>query len=245
MIQTTTGLGATLATLNFSINLAAYLYSRSPTRAGFISKISRVLGRTPSKTVLTVMGKVPSISFLTPLGSLLSDWRKTLRLTSLIPLYIKLKSLMSRKNFGEMDPVLRRVVLLQCIAYITFQAIENISHLHAKGILAPSIVEKRGGLTIWIAWSCRAWCVGILCDFLRLWRVAVIEKSSRSKTAQEQEDLDRTWWNHLKVAALWLPVAVHASYYPEGVRSMNAGTVAFLSLLAGWNNFENHWRATA
>ncbi|OQU94850.1 hypothetical protein CLAIMM_01141 [Cladophialophora immunda] len=216
LIQTTAGLGAVLATINFSANLAAYLAVRSPTRS---DQIYRVLWRTRWKGLPDVLATAPSISsVLTPLSSLISDWRKTQRLTGLIPLYVRLKFLISRKTFREMDPVLHRLVLLQCNAYIIFQAIENICHLHGKGILPSSVVEKRGGIAKWIAWSCRAWCVGVVSDFLRLWREAEIEKKNGAKkTAQEQADFNRKWWNEFMVTACWFPVAVHSSFYPTGI----------------------------
>ncbi|KIW99255.1 uncharacterized protein Z519_00918 [Cladophialophora bantiana CBS 173.52] len=178
-------------------------------------------------------------------NSLISDWRKTQRLTGLIPLYVRLKFLTSRKTLREMDPILHRLVLLQCNAYIVFQAIENICHLQGKGILPLSMIEKRGGMAKWIAWSCRAWCVGVVSDFFRLWREAEIEKKKCGrKTAQEQADFNRKWWNELMVAACWLPVAVHSSFYPKGIRGMNAGIVSLLGLIASLNSFRNQWRAT-
>ncbi|EXJ76479.1 uncharacterized protein A1O5_00987 [Cladophialophora psammophila CBS 110553] len=243
LIQTTAGLGAVLATINFSANLATYLSVRSSTQSDLVY---RFLWRTRSKRSPSVLTKALSISsILTPLSSLISDWRKTQRLTGLIPLYVRLKFLTSRKTLREMDPILHRLVLLQCNAYIVFQAIENICHLQGKGILPSSMIEKRGGMAKWIAWSCRAWCVGVVSDFFRLWREAEIEKKKRGrKTAQEQADFNRKWWNELMVAACWLPVAVHSSFYPKGIRGMNAGIVSLLSLIASLNSFRNQWRTT-
>ena len=246
MIQTTAGLSAALATLNFSINLAAYLRARSSTRlslpAGIFSR-TRAASFRSSPAVLTAG---PSSSSLLALGALLSDFRKTLRLTGLIPLCIRLKSWTSNDASRGADPVLRRVVLLQCGAYIVFQAMENIYHLHVKGIFPSSIVDNTGGIAKWIAWSCRAWAIAIASDFLRLWReVRIVKHESGTKTADEEENFKNRWWKEFMASAFWLPVAVHSSFYPKGSRYMNAGTVALLSLLAASNNCRNQWQAAA
>ncbi|KAK5264839.1 hypothetical protein LTR99_009045 [Exophiala xenobiotica] len=247
LIKTTAGLGAALSTLNYSIYLAAYLHAQSPTRAAVLAYIGRLLGRSTRSKVLPPSAATSTGSFLTPLGSLLSDTRTSLRLTGLIPLYIWLKSLTSNK--GQMDPSLRRVALLQCSGYITFQLLENIYHLAGKGVVPMTLIEKRGGINTWVRWSCRAWLVGVASDYLRLWREAQIEKesttASSNKTAREKEDFDRKWWNEFMVATYWLPVAVHYSLYPEGIKGFNTGLVGFFGLMAGLNNFRNQWAATA
>ncbi|OAL40462.1 hypothetical protein AYO20_00198 [Fonsecaea nubica] len=246
LIKTTAGLGAALSTLNYAIYLAAYLHSKAPARAAVIAYISRLIGRTPSKLPAGALAPSAATSFLTPLGALISDTRTSLRLTGLLPLYIWLKTLLSKKTSADMDPALHRVALLQCAGYIGFQALENVYHLAGKGVIPLSVIEKRGGVAKWVAWSCRAWAVGVASDFLRLWREAEIEKEKRgSKSVKEREDYDRKWWNEFMVAAYWMPVAVHYSLYPAGIPGMNTGLVGFLGLMAGLNNFRTQWAATA
>jgi len=245
LIKTTAGLGAALSTLNYSIYLAAYLHANAPTRAAVIAYIARLIGRTPQKLPAGVLAPTAPTSVLTPIGALISDTRSTLRLTGLIPLYIWMKTLLSKKS-KDMDPALHRVALLQCAGYIGFQALENVYHLSGKGIVPVTVLEKRGGVAKWVAWSCRAWTVGVASDFLRLWREAEIEKEKRaSKTTQEKEDFDRKWWNEFMVAAYWMPVAVHYSMFPGGIPGMNSGIVGFLGMMAGLNNFRTQWAATA
>ena len=107
-------------------------------------------------------------------------------------------------------------------------------------------LEKRGGVARWVAWSCRGWTVDVASDFLRLWREAQIDKEKRgSKTAKEREDFDQKWWTEFKVAAYWMPVAVHYSFYPEGIPGMNTGLVGLFGLMAGLNSFQTQWAATA
>ncbi|ETI20728.1 hypothetical protein G647_07070 [Cladophialophora carrionii CBS 160.54] len=246
LIKTTAGLGAALSTLNYAIYLAAYLHANAPTRAALVAYISRLIGRTPQKLPAGVLTPAAPTSFLTPLGALISDTRTSLRLTGLIPLYIWLKTLLSKKSSKEMDPALHRIALVQCAGYLGFQAMENVYHLAGKGVVPLTVVEKRGGVAKWVAWSCRAWTVGVASDFLRLWREAEINKEKRqSQSAQEQEDFDRKWWNEFMVAAYWMPVAIHYSLYPAGIPGMNTGLVGFFGLMAGLNNFRNQWAATA
>lgn len=183
---------------------------------------------------------------MTPIGALISDTRTTLRLTGLLPLYISLKTLLSKKASKDMDPALHRVALIQCAGYIGFQALENVYHLTGKGIIPASFLEKRGGVAKFVAWSCRAWTVGVASDFLRLWREAEINKEKRNTlSTKEREDLDRKWWNEFMVAAYWMPVAIHYSLFPAGIPGMNTGLVGFLGMMAGLNNFRNQWDATA
>jgi hypothetical protein len=183
---------------------------------------------------------------LSAMGGLLSDFRKTLRLTGLIPLYLRLKSVLSSNTSHDGDPILRRILIVQCSAYIVYQAIENIYHLHSKGITPPSIVNRNGSLARWIAWSCRAWTVAVASDILRLWREAQNAKAEiTGQTADEEQELRRKWWKEIIVSTLWLPVAAHSSFYPEGIACMNAGRVALASLLASSSHLKNQWEAAA
>ncbi len=157
-----------------------------------------------------------------------------------------MKTLLSKKGSKDMDPALHRVALIQCAGYIGFQALENVYHLTGKGIIPATVLEKRGGVAKFVAWSCRAWTVGVASDFLRLWREAEINKEKRnSLSTKEREDFDRKWWNEFMVAAYWMPVAVHYSLFPAGIPGMNTGLVGFLGMMAGLNNFRNQWAATA
>ncbi|KIW63640.1 hypothetical protein PV04_08625 [Phialophora macrospora] len=244
LIKTTAGLGAALSTLNYAIYLAAHLHTSSPTRAAVIAYISRLIGRTPQKLPAGVLTPTAPTSFLTPLGALISDTRTSLRLTGLIPLYIWLKTLLSKKASKDMDPALHRIALVQCAGYLGFQALENVYHLAGKGVVPVTFLEKRGGVAKWVAWSCRAWTVGVASDFLRLWREAQLNKEKR-QSAKEQEDFDRKWWTEFMVAAYWMPVAVHYSLFPAGIPGMNNGLVGFFGLMAGLNNFKSQWAATA
>lgn len=235
-MQTTAGLGAALGTLGFTINLAAHHSPR-------VSKSFQLL------TGMLRQGKGGSARSgfsLSAMGGLVSDLRRTLRLIGLIPLYLRLKSVLSSSASYDNDPVLRRILVAQCSAFLVYQAIENIYHLHVKGITPASIVNRNGGLATWIAWSCRAWAFAVLCDLVRLWRQAQNSKMEKAgKMADEEQILRRKWWRELITSALWLPVATHSSFYPEGIACMNPGRVALAGLLASLNSLINQWEAAA
>jgi len=247
LIKTTAGLGAALSTLNYSLYLAAYLHANSPTRAAVITYISRLVGRTPSKLPPGALAGA-TVSPLSAIGSLISETRTTLRLTGLLPLYIWLKTLLSKKTSANIDPIIHRVALVQCTAYITYQLVENIYHLALRDIIPRTVVEKRGGVMKWVVWSCRAWLIGVASDFLRLWREATLAREKRARgeagTKAEQDEFDRKWWNEFITAASWFPVAVHYSV-DGGLKGMNSGLVGLFGLVAGLNNFRNAWAATA
>lgn len=240
LLKTTAGLNAAMATLTFTVNLAVYLQPRAPTH------FNRLLSWYKRRSNVAMAARPSSTSALPALAAFLSDFRKTLRLTGLFSLYTRLRGILSSKVSRDGDPILRRVAIFQCGAYIAFQVIENIYHLQAKGILPASMVNRHGGMAKWIAWSCRAWAIAVAADFLRLWREAWNAKvDGRSNMTAEEEALRRKWWQEFAVAFLWFPVALHTSFYPNGIRYMNPGTVALLSFLATFNNLRGQWKARA
>ncbi|KAJ9602641.1 hypothetical protein H2200_012834 [Cladophialophora chaetospira] len=230
LIKTTAGLGAALSTLNYSIYLAAYLHANAPTRAAIVAYVSRLIGRTPQKAPAGVLAPTLPTSF--------SDSRWSTHLGN--PYSTALDGTYTIIHMAK------DVALQECAGYIGFQSLENFYTLAGKGIVPVSILEKRGGVAKWVAWSCRAWTVGVASDFLRLWREAEINKEKRSSlSTKEREEFDRKWWNEFMVAAYWMPVAIHYSLFPTGIPGMNTGLVGFFGLMAGLNNFRNQWAATA
>ncbi|OAG42604.1 hypothetical protein AYO21_03189 [Fonsecaea monophora] len=211
LISTTAGLGSLLATINFSANLAIYLSVRLP--VWWSALVSRYVTRTRrrhgqgQRVPVAIAAAVAAIAATTPpvltslasLASLISDWRKSQRLTGLIPLYTRLRLLMSTTNpaIQALDPVLRGLFFVQCHAYIVFQAVENLCHLHSKGLLpasASSLVERRGGFARWAVWSYRAWCLGVVTNFLRLAREADLvrrREGGRRRRRRNRQSISR------------------------------------------------------
>ena len=173
----------------------------------------------------------------------MADFRTTLRLTGLLSLYALLKSLLNQKGG---DPLKHKILLVQCLGYIGFQATENVLQLTNKGVLQPNLVARGGGAPTVMKWACRSWLVGVSTDFFRLWRDAQLMRERKAKgervTAEEEDQFDAKWWADLQTCSAWLPVAVHYSV-EGGLTGMNQGIVGFCGLMAGLNNFRAAWKA--
>jgi hypothetical protein len=243
-IKTTAGFSASLSSLNYSLYLLAYLHAQAPSRATLIARLSKILGR---DVKLPPKALAPTTSPLLPLGLMVADFRTTLRLTGLLSLYALLKSLLLQKGG---DPLKHKILLVQCLGYIGFQATENILQLTNKGVLQPTLVARlggAGGAANVMKWACRSWLVGVSTDFFRLWRDATLmrERKTRERVSREEEEqFDAKWWADLQTCTAWLPVAIHYSV-EGGLTGMNQGIVGFCGLMAGLNNFRAAWKGAA
>jgi hypothetical protein len=199
--------------------------------------------------------------------------RTTLRLTALLPLYAWLRTLLSSSTHfsSPPDPYLHAVALTQCLAYILYQALENIAYLIDLHILPRSITTSRynplrspngdpSTSRLWLM-SSRFWLVGVSCDILRLLRDAYVEAQRRRRhststsasseqgeripTAAEVEETGRRWWSELFVAGCWLPMCAHYSVDGGLFRSsVEDGVVGVLGLAASWEGWRCAWAET-
>lgn len=247
LIKSTAGLGAGLATLNYTIYLLAYLHANSPSRAKIVAYLSRLVGRTPSKVAPGALAPELPLSPLTPAGVLVAELRTTLRLTGLIPLYLLAKTLIAQRNDSSKDKILYRISVLKCAGFIGFQATENILHLTNKGVLPPHHIATRGGAQKWMQWACRSWLLAVSTDVFRLCRESVLlrerKESGETISTTEQKEIDAKWYTDAMTAVSWLPVALHYSV-DGGLPGMNPGLVGFCGMMAGINNFRAAWAAT-
>ena len=109
-------------------------------------------------------------------------------------------------------------------------------------------------------WACRAWLVGVSCDFLRVLRQATLIQQRRraAETTEGQADAranvekagkkerdeeDAKWWRELIVPLSWLPVAIHYSV-EGGLPGMNLGVIGFCGVMAGLGKTQEFWSAT-
>ena len=140
------------------------------------------------------------------------------------------------------------------MSYIVYQFTENVAFLMDHGIISRKWLGRRAGSGKWWLWSSRAWLAGVFCDFLRLFREALIEREQRAtltrteegKTdadAERQREIDRTWWNELFVASCWLPLCLHYSL-EGGLKGVNNGVVGLLGFMAGAQSFMAQWAKT-
>lgn len=187
---------------------------------------------------------------------MVSTTRTTLRLFGLFPLYAWLRQLMQGPKPGQ-DQVLYTTAVTQCLLYIAFQFLENVGLLTDGKVLPTSYTSRwtrsSGGTTAKIyLWSYRAWMGGVLCDIVRLFREAQLDRNKRAQrtgttdvsTREKDDKTDQQWWAQMVVPLSWLPVAVHASK-EGGVPGFNLGLMGVCGALAGLGRTADLWAATA
>ncbi|KAF2001643.1 hypothetical protein P154DRAFT_619305 [Amniculicola lignicola CBS 123094] len=254
------GLSAFLSALNYKLYILAYLQTKSSSLASLSRQLVALLSNNPAKApaaAIIAPGAVPPVAAL---AGLISRARTTLRLFGLFPLYAWLRTLLAGPKAGT-DAVLHRIALTQCLSYITYQALENISVLADNGVIPTSFIARinRGNPTtarIYL-WAYRAWLGGVSCDFVRLAREAQLESRRRSirrkmqdegkavAEYQDEEDrrVDSKWWVDFMIASAWLPMAAHFSS-ETGVPGWNLGWMGVCGLVAGGSRAKGLWDAT-
>jgi hypothetical protein len=174
----------------------------------------------------------------------------------------------------ELDSYLHAIALTQCLAYILYQALENVALLIDRRILPASLTTARynpfrdtkpsataSTARLWLI-SSRFWLAGVSCDILRLLREAYVEAQCRRRhtapstsaegdpsdkipTGAEAEATDRRRWSELFVAGCWLPMCAH--YSTEGGLfrpGVEDGVVGVLGLAASWEGWRRAWAET-
>ncbi|KAF2657210.1 hypothetical protein K491DRAFT_703552 [Lophiostoma macrostomum CBS 122681] len=260
------GLSAFLSTFNYTLYVLAYLQSKSPSLATSSRKLLSLLKSQTSHTAFATSAPTVSLSLsavppLAVLAKLISQTRTTLRLFGLFPLYAWLRSLLAGPKPGT-DAVLHRIALTQCLSYMTYQALENISVLADAGIVptrAIALLNRGNPSTARVyLWAYRAWLGGVSCDFLRLAREAQIESKRRRvreqmrsegravAIGQDEEDqrTDAKWWLDLMIAGAWFPMALHFSSATGGLPGWNLGWMGVCGLVAGGSRAGGLWSAT-
>lgn len=255
------GLSAFLSTFNYTLYVLAYLQAKSPSVANLARKLLYTLKLTSSKPPTTTLVVNAAVSPIAALGGLISRTRTTLRLFGLFPLYAWLRTLLAGPKPGA-DPVLHRIALTQCLSYITYQFLENISVLADNGVVSPRVIAllNRGNPTtarVYL-WAYRAWLGGVSCDFVRLAREAQLEGRRRATRKQMKEEghevaiyqdeedarTDKRWWTDLMIASAWLPMALHFSSDKGGLPGWNLGFMGLCGLVAGSARARGLWEGT-
>ncbi|KAF2767366.1 hypothetical protein EJ03DRAFT_156875 [Teratosphaeria nubilosa] len=240
------GLSSFLSTFNYTLYLLTYLETKStPLKI----KLYQLLNKTDA---------VPATngpSSIAALATMLSTTRTTLRLFGLFPMYAWLRQLMQGPKPGQ-DQVLYATSVTQCLLYMTYQFLENVGLLTDNKVLPASYTARWtasvGGKTSRIyLWSYRAWLGGVLCDFVRLFREAQLERKKRGNRSvanvawkEEAKENDEKWWRQLVVPLFWTPVAVQFAR-EGGIPGFNLGWMGVLGGIAGLGRTAELWAATA
>lgn len=239
-----------LSTFNYTLYLLAYLETKAlPLKA----RLYQLLGQTVASASPALNAGPSSIAAL---GGVLSSTRTTLRLFGLFPMYAWLRQLSHGPKPGQ-DQVLYSTACTQAMLYFTFQFLENVAYLTDNKVLPASYTNRwtasNGGKTAKIyLWAYRAWMGGVLCDFVRLFREAQLEREKRAQrsgitdvnTREEDEKTDAKWWSALIVPTAWIPVATQFSV-EGGIPGFNLGIMGACGAIAGLGRTAELWNATA
>lgn len=150
------------------------------------------------------------------------------------------------------DRTIHVLTVLQVLANVVYQSLENGGYLAAKGVVSKRWVDRWGGIDKWYLWSVRAWLGHIVLQFGVLWRQYVLRKRRESAiagtmSAEKKEEVlrgeIRAWKKSLVNNVFWAPLALHWSV-EKGV-GVPGSVTGFGSFMAGAWGFLDLWRSTA
>lgn len=225
LFSTSANIETFLTTLNYALYLLVYSQKGLPTR---------------------------SYTSATALNDFVSAARNSLRLLQLPVLYTLLRTLLSQDASSRGDTVVWRIQVVQSILNILYQVLENVAHLIELNVLSSRSVPFAlygNQSTLWLH-SNRFWLAGITCDLLRLAREAVLERrrvnrngKQKVRTREEQEGIDKQWWDELTMAGCTWPLVLHWSL-ENGLGMVNDGVIGAMGLAASWGSLRQRWQET-
>ncbi|KAF5645160.1 hypothetical protein F52700_2360 [Fusarium sp. NRRL 52700] len=190
LMKPTKVLGSVLTTFNYGLYLLAYFDSKA------YNLKSKALSFVRPETAFTVIpgaAEAESSPFAR-LGSVVANARLTLRLFSLLPIYVRIRKLI--RDGKSMNPVLYIISFIQFSFYATFQLLENIAFLKEKGGRVANMYKV----------AHRAWFLGIICNFARLMREAQIflQRTILRRERSRKKKLRRQCSGTMTGFILWL-----------------------------------------
>jgi len=248
LISTAAGEERAFAAISYFSHALHHFLGSAPgiaiqTRLGLLARL-----RNHSEKAFTATPTTPSPSSspsrLLALSSLFSETRYTLRLFGLVPLWTwgsqTLKSPPS-------DRIIYSLTLLQIVANVLYQALENVGYLASKNIVSKRFVERWGGIDKLYLWSTRAWFGHIVLQFVVLWRQHVLRKAKAALMSQEKKDEllageVRAWKKSLVNSLFWAPLALHWSF-ENGIGIPGSVTGAGGFMAGAWG-FWDLWAST-
>ncbi|KAL4903285.1 hypothetical protein BDW74DRAFT_54028 [Aspergillus multicolor] len=212
-----------------------------------LSLLARLRSKTAPSTVkpTTPSSSTPQTSPLLALSSLMSEARFMLRLLDL-PQLIAWGS--ATLKSPPADKTIYALTLLQVLANIIYQALENAAFLTTKGVIPKRFLARWGGAAKVDIWSTRAWLGHIILQYFVLWRARVLRKKAEVKaeaSPEKREELNaeaRSWNKSLVNNACWTPLCLHWSF-EDGI-GFPGHLVGVVSFMAGAWGFADLWAST-
>ncbi|PWY69133.1 hypothetical protein BO70DRAFT_390220 [Aspergillus heteromorphus CBS 117.55] len=148
------------------------------------------------------------------------------------------------------------LTLLQVLANVVYQALENVAFLASKGVVSKRWIQRWGGVDAWYIWSTRAWLGHIVLQFGVLWRGRVLygrrfgggagagdKAEADSEEEEEKRKEIRAWRKSLVNNLCWAPLCLHWCFekgigFPEHLTGL-------VSFMAGAWDFGDSWARTA
>ena len=243
LLSTTPGLDTTLAFLNYALILYAFFESSFSSSALPKSQPDIQLPQQQSSAYL--------------LANLVSDFRTTLRLTYLIPLF---NSLFLPLNTHP-DPYHHSLFFLTTWTYVLYQLSENIAHLADHRVFLPTfttlIPESTlshpvpGNSDLWFL-SNRLWHLGVSLDlisaargwyFVRSITYSDAKSTSASSANPTTAPTSLPYQGDLLIASCWWPLTLHWSLR-SGIWPVDDLAIGTLGTLASFIVLQRLWAAT-
>ncbi|KAL4998561.1 hypothetical protein BDV10DRAFT_70936 [Aspergillus recurvatus] len=182
---------------------------------------------------------------LLALSSLMSEARYMLRLLDL-PTLIAWGS--ATLKSPPADKTMYALTLLQVLANVIYQALENAAFLTTKGVIPERLLERWGGAAKVELWSTRAWLGHIILQYFVLWRARELRKKAEAvgPSEEKREELKsevRAWKKSLVNNVCWTPLCLHWSF--ENGIGFPGPLVGVGSFMAGAWGFADLWASTA
>ncbi|KAJ5105757.1 Peroxisomal biogenesis factor 11 [Penicillium alfredii] len=185
ILSTSTGQDSILGSIEYFSHALHYLFTsqqwiRLQRRLGFPA-------RRKSDIALESVGRSPSSSLML-LSSLLSDTRYTLRLFGLVSLWTQTSEIIQTP---PEDAAIHALEVIQLLASIVYQLLENVAYLASKNILPRRIIEKWSDIDRWYMWSARGLLIHMLLQLGKLWREKTLRRR-REETSTSSISLTKS-----------------------------------------------------
>ncbi|SPJ78348.1 uncharacterized protein FTOL_06737 [Fusarium torulosum] len=221
-----------LTTLNYALYLRAYF----DYKADGIKSQARSWVK--SKDVVSVLpgSDGPESSRFARLGGVISVARLTLRLFGLLPIYLRIRQLMSSKG---MDQILYFIAALQCSLFATYQFLENIAFLTDKGVLPKCGLGRwTGGHSSTVYMIVHRLGSGHYIFFRR-------KHIDQGDITEEEAEKASQWYPDWIRPLAWLPIRWHlSSSNQDGLPGFNLGVKGAAGLLADLGKTASFWHDT-
>lgn len=198
---------------------------------------------------------------LSSFADVMGDFRMLGRFCGLFPIF---QWMIAMERRSPPTRALLNIERLQGWSMLMYYPLEHLYYLRTHNIIPATVpcitsLFRSSSKTINLntsklaVWSCRAWTVYVLLQFVHLMedRKLLLRREKHLKkgkdvSVEEQEDLRRSWdafWNEMVSNAANLPLAIHWSS-EKGIFTNELWPTVF-ALINGIAAFRGGWKATA